>query len=324
MKKWWFSIVCLWMSFEVEAQNELFSRQYFLNNYLVNPAVGGINDYMDLRMSYSRQWTAIENSPKSLLLTFNTNLAREKDQVLRYSYADRKYVVGKGRLDYNGRKIKHGVGAKVTYDNVNVFSYTDMSVSYACHVPLNPYLTLAVGVGGGLSMSAMDLNDYYVGNEDDPLYQSGKRKEMTPLVEAGIWLYSSGPYIGGSFSRYMEDPYDEDGKTRYNNLYAVAGWQLYFSQFAFTPSVMYRNNGYTGDGLDVNAVLWYADLIWLGGSLRHLEDPSIHIGVLIKNTLEVNYTYDINKSSWGASHEIGVAFRIWKRADECKNKWYFR
>ena len=72
------------------AQNELFSRQYFLNNYLVNPAVGGIHDYMDARLSYSRQWTAIENSPSSVLLTFNTNLSKEKDQVLRYSYADRK------------------------------------------------------------------------------------------------------------------------------------------------------------------------------------------------------------------------------------------
>lgn len=147
---------------------------------------------------------------------------------------------------------------------------------------------------------------------------------MTPLVEAGIWIYTTGPYIGASMSRYMQDPYDEDNKTRYTNIYATAGWQLYFSDFSFTPSVMYRNNGYSGKGLDINAALWYADAVWFGASLRSLENPSVHIGVLIKNMLELNYTYDINKKNWGASHEIGVAFRIWNRANDSKNKWYFR
>lgn len=324
MKKWCISIILLLGGFAGNAQNELFSRQYFLNNFLVNPAVGGVNDYMDARLSYSRQWTAIENSPSSLMFTFNTNLAKEKDQVLRYSYADRKYKIGKGGISYNYRRIKHGIGFKATYDKVNVFSYTDLALSYACHVPLNPYLTLSAGVGAGVSLSALRLDDHYVGDPNDPLFQAGNRNEITPLVEAGLWLYSMGPYIGASFSRYMQDPYDEDGKTRYSNIYATVGWQIYFSEFTFIPSVMYRNNGYTGKGLDINAMLWYADVVWVGASLRSLENPSVHLGVLIKNTFELNYTYDINKRHWGASHEVGIAYRIWKRADECKNRWYFR
>ena len=170
----------------------------------------------------------------------------------------------------------------------------------------------------------MKIGDEYVGDVDDPLLKVGKRNEATPLVEAGIWLYSTGPFVGGSLSRYMKDPYDEDNKERYNNIYATAGWQLYFSRFAFVPSVMYKNDGYSGTGVDINAVLWYEDMVWIGGSLRKLENPSVHMGILLRNTIELNYTYDINKRDWGASHEIGVAYRIWKRADACKNKWYFR
>lgn len=324
MKKWCISIVLLFGGLICNAQNELFSRQYFLNNFLVNPAVGGINDYMDVRLSYSRQWTAIENSPSSLLFTFNTNLAKEKDQVLRYSYAEKKYKIGKGGVNNAYRRVKHGLGVKATYDKVNIFTYTDLALSYACHIPLNPYVTLSAGVGAGVSLSSMQLDDNYVGDVNDPLFNTGKRNEMTPLVEAGIWIYTTGPYIGASMSRYMQDPYDEDNKTRYTNIYATAGWQLYFNDFSFTPSVMYRNNGYSGKGLDINAVLWYADAVWFGASLRSLENPSVHVGVLIKNMLELNYTYDINKKNWGASHEIGVAFRIWNRANDCKNKWYFR
>ncbi|MDR1756563.1 MAG: PorP/SprF family type IX secretion system membrane protein [Culturomica sp.] len=306
------------------AQNELFSRQYFLNHYLMNPAVGGINDYMDLRASYSRQWTAIENSPTSMLLTFNTNLAREKDQVLRYSPFEKRYTVSKGGLDYYQRRIKHGVGTKIIYDKINGFTYTDVTVSYAAHVPLTGAWTLSAGVGGGMSMSAMDLTGRYLGDESDPLLNGGKRNEMVPLVEAGVWLYSTGPYIGASLTRYMEDPYDEEQKTRYMNIYATAGWQLPANQFVFVPSVMYKNDGYSGHNINVNAMLWFSDIAWAGASLRNLENPSVHVGLLWRNTLELNYTYDVNKSEWGGSHEIGIAYRIWNKADDCKNKWYFK
>lgn len=324
MKKWSIGIVFLLSCFCGKAQNELFSRQYFLNNYLVNPAVGGVNDYMDVRLSYSRQWAAIENSPRSVLFSFNTNLSKEKDEVLRYSFAERRYKVSKGRMSYNYRRVKHGLGVKATYDKVNVYSFTDALLSYACHVPLNPYITLSAGVGAGISLSSLNFGDDYVGDVSDPLFGTGKRNEMTPVVEAGLWLYTTGPYIGASLSRYMKDPYDEDGKTRYTNIYATVGWQFVFDRCSFVPSVMYRNNGYSGTGLDINAALWYADVVWFGASLRKLENPSVHAGVLIRNAFELNYTYDINKKHWGASHEVGVAFRIWKHANECKNKWYFR
>lgn len=323
MKKGCIIICFLCIACWCQAQHEVFSRQYFLNNYLVNPAVGGVNDYMDARLSYSRQWSSIENSPKSLLFSFHTNLAREKDQVLRYSYIDRKYMVSKGRY-YNDRRIKHGVGVKAIHDKVNVFTYTDVTLSYACHVPLTSYFTLSAGLGAGFSLASMDLGTHQVGDETDPLYHNGSRQEVVPLVEAGVWFYSTGPYIGGSFSRYMKDPYDEGGKIRYNNIYAVAGWQLYFDRFSLVPSVMYRNNGYSDAAIDINAMLWYADVVWIGGSLRDMKNASLHAGVLVANMFELNYTYDINASQWGASHEVGIAVRIWKKANECKNKWYFR
>ena len=316
-------VMCLCVTHCCFAQNELFSRQYFLNNYLVNPAVGGLNDYMDARLSYSKQWAAIDNSPQSILFTFNTNLAKEKDQVLRYSYAEKRYKIERGGIDHNYRRIKHGIGFKLIYDKVNVFTYTNALLSYACHVPLNPYFTLSVGIGGGLALSSMDLNDEYVGDITDPLYQTGKRTEFAPVVEAGLWLYSTGPFVGGSLSRYVENPYEAEGQTQ-NNIYAVAGWQLYVNQISFVPSVMYRHNEYTDTGIDVNVMLWYADVVWMGASLRNFENTSVHGGVLIKNMFELNYTYDVNGSEWGGSHEVGLAVRIWKRANECKNKWYFK
>lgn len=324
MKKIFNILVLLWVS-DLYAQPELFSRQYFLNNYLVNPAVGGVYDYMDARLSYSRQWTEIKDSPRSVLFTFNTNLSKEKDEILRYSYTDKRYKVMRGRLQSNDRRLKHGIGAKVVYDKVNVFSYTNTSISYACHVPLTSYWTISAGIAGGVTFSALDIGNEYVGNEDDPLLNRAKRNEVTAIFDAGVWIYSPGPYIGFSVNRAMENPYDEDSKNRYMSIYATAGWQLVYNEkFSFVPSVMYRNDGYSGTNIDLNAMLWFYETVWAGASLRRMENMSVHAGVLLGNRVEVNYTYDINKKKWGASHEIGVAYRIWRRANECKSKWYFR
>lgn len=324
MKGIWINIFLFFFVSFCHAQNEVFSRQYFLNNFLVNPAVAGVNDYMDLRLSYSRQWANIDNGPQSVLLTFNTNLARQKDQVLHYSDWDRRYKVIPRSVSDGPRRIKHGIGAKVIYDKINIFSYTDAALTYACHVPLNSWLTLSVGLSGGLSYTTMNIGDNYAGDLSDPVYTADARHEIIPMFGAGFWLYTTGPFLGASLDRYLKNPYDEDD-SNYMNVYATVGWQLPLGEETMlVPSALYRMNGYSEASVDVNARLIWKDMVWAGASLRHLEDWSAHLGVLLGNRIELNYTYDINKKEFGASHEIGIAYRIWQKMDACRNKWFFK
>lgn len=324
MKKLYINILFILLASFCDAQNEVFSRQYFLNNFLVNPAVAGVYDYMDLRLSYNRQWSKIDRAPQSILLTFHTNLSKEKDQVLNYSDAGRRYQVIPRSVSDGPRRIKHGVGVKMIYDKVNIFSFTDAALTYACHVPLNSWLTLSAGLSGGISYATMDIAGEYVGDINDPLFILSSRHEIIPMFSAGLWLYTSGPYLGASLDRYMQNPYDEED-ANYMNVYATFGWQLQVGEeTAFVPSVMYRMNGYSEGSVDINARLIWKETVWAGASLRHLEDWSAHMGLLIGNRVELNYTYDINRKEFGASHEIGVAYRIWQKMDVCRNRWYFK
>lgn len=307
-----------------KAQNEVFSRQYFLNNYLANPAVGGAYDYMDLRLSYSRQWTDIDRSPSSMILSFNTNLSREKDVVLRYSNRNQRYELGRANQGNAIRRIKHGVGTRVIYDKVNVFSNTTASLSYACHIPLSASYTASVGIAGGMVWSALDLGNQYIPDVSDPVLNVQKRKEIIPMVDAGVWIYSPTLYLGLSMSTLMSNPYDGEDKAKYLNYYATAGWKYVPSDyFTLVPSLMYRKNAYNGGMFDFNLRTVFRETVWIGATYRDFKEFSFHVGATFRELVEIHYTCDLNRKAFGLSHEVGIAYRIWSRARECQNRWYF-
>lgn len=327
MKVWVMLLLCsvvLLDSLVVRGQNELFSRQYFLNNYLVNPAVAGVYDYGDLRLGYSRQWSGIGSSPSSLMLTYHMNVSSQKDQVMRYSYREGRYRPGNRRTQYYGRRLKHGVGFRLIADRLHVFRNTGLSLSYACHVPLSPVWTLSAGFSGGAVLSALDAGDHNMADAGDPLLQ-GKRREWIPMVEAGLWLYTPALYLGASLSRLMDNPYEGSEAADGIKVYVTAGYRLLLSQaVSFIPAVMYRMDGYSDGYVDMNFRLVFHQMVWAGMSLRDMNALSFHAGLELRDWLDVAYTYELSSHGMGTSHEIALGFRLWGISRECKNKWYFR
>ena len=45
------------------AQQKPVYTQYILNNYIINPAITGIENYTDVKISYRNQWAGIEGAP---------------------------------------------------------------------------------------------------------------------------------------------------------------------------------------------------------------------------------------------------------------------
>ena len=52
-----------------EAQFRPHYTQYILNNYIVNPALTGIDNYIDVKMSMRNQWLGIDGAPKTFYAT---------------------------------------------------------------------------------------------------------------------------------------------------------------------------------------------------------------------------------------------------------------
>ena len=43
--------------------------QFMINDYAINPAIAGMNDYYQIKTSVRNQWVGIEDAPKTTLLS---------------------------------------------------------------------------------------------------------------------------------------------------------------------------------------------------------------------------------------------------------------
>ena len=58
------------------AQQRPHYTQYILNNYIINPAVAGIENYTDVKISHRHQWVGIQDAPVTTYLTIHGPLKR--------------------------------------------------------------------------------------------------------------------------------------------------------------------------------------------------------------------------------------------------------
>ena len=62
---------------KISAQQKPYYTQYILNNYILNPALTGIENYTDIKLSYRNQWTGIDGSPVTVYLSAHTPLGKK-------------------------------------------------------------------------------------------------------------------------------------------------------------------------------------------------------------------------------------------------------
>jgi type IX secretion system PorP/SprF family membrane protein len=59
------------LTLNVIAQQLPHYTQYVLNNYIINPAVAGIENYTDVKISHRHQWVGIDGAPVTTYLTIH-------------------------------------------------------------------------------------------------------------------------------------------------------------------------------------------------------------------------------------------------------------
>src|SRR3954462_583016 len=59
------------------AQQKPHYTQYILNQYIINPALTGIENYTDVKLSHRHQWVGIQDAPVTTYLTVHTPLGKK-------------------------------------------------------------------------------------------------------------------------------------------------------------------------------------------------------------------------------------------------------
>ncbi len=336
-------LLSIFISSQMNAQAKPSYTQYILNNFILNPAISGIENYTDIKMSYRNQWTAIEGAPTTNYFTVHCPLGKNDSRTNINSF-DIKGVNPRGKeywSDYTAPDPHHGIGFTAVNDKSGYINRWTMNVTYAYHLPLSAKTSMSVGFSAGMSSINLDRSKIDFGGMDpnDPAigYTNNELKKIKPEMGIGCWLYSPSYFAGFSVLNIIP------GKNKFvlNNKYGDSFTPNYFltggyrfnigEDFNLIPSFMYQYWKPQLSGLHINTKLQYRDIGWAGASCRIsdlISGYSGMIGLKIANAVNLSYSYELafNNSLvnyTGNTHEILIGFIIGNTyGDSCpRNVW---
>ncbi|MFD3002321.1 type IX secretion system membrane protein PorP/SprF [Pontibacter toksunensis] len=317
-----FCIVCCfcWCT-AVFAQQRPQHTQYFQNNFLLNPAVAGIENYTDVRSGFRSQWVGMEGAPTTFYTSVHTALNKNDRNSPRFGTG--RPSSSTSSANKNNRfyvRPHHGIGAVAQMDNSGLLSTFSFNLNYAYHIPLTKSLNLSGGVAAGILKQWISRKNVDVLIQDDPFLtvERGNRNKLD--LGLGIWLYSRDFYVGVSGMQLVKSLGDvgSDGKPLAElqpHYYATAGLRLRVGeQVTFTPSVMAKLAAGGLPAVDINAKATYNERFWAGASYRHNDAVAAMLGIYVNHFIDVSYSHDFTTSDLNRvsanSHEVVVGIKL--------------
>lgn len=300
----------------VYAQQKPQYTQYLFNNYLLNPAFAGIDNYTDIKVGHRSQWTGLQGAPTTNYVSINTPIGKTILQQadtskLRGSLFGHNTVLGKPH---------HGVGLLFLNDKAGLINQNNLYASYAYHLKLSNQLNLSTGITAGLDFTSLNTSLVTLENPNDVAVQNGYNGIWRPDVTAGILLYNSHFYAGVSVQQLLNqtffDTNDLSVKSKtIPHLLLNFGYTLAWGDdFIFVPSLLFKIVKPVPTSFDVNMKLLFKNKLWLGTSYRRNDSFGILAGLSIHQRFNIGYAYDISTSPLNVvtngSHEVVLGIML--------------
>lgn len=340
MKRAFFCGLFLSVVINSNAQQRPHYTQYILNNYILNPALSGIENYTDIRVSGRDQWVGISGAPQTAYVSIHGAIGKKDLKTTATSFQ----VPGTNPRgssyweNYTASGSHHGAGFVAVNDRTGLISRFSANASYAYHLGLSPRTNLAAGFAGGISKITYDRSKATPINGADPALGNANSvfTKVRPDLSAGLWLYAAEYFVGLSAQQvipqkldFIDDPAYSQNKL-VPHVFATAGYRFLMSDdINALPSVMLKYVPASVEKVqfDLNLKLQYQDLFWLGGSCRFRDGYAGMVGLNVGNTFNVGYSYDYTTSGLNnynrGTHELIIGFLIGNRyGDTCpRNVW---
>lgn len=321
----------------VTAQQRPHYTQYVLNNYILNPALSGIENYTDVKMSARKQWMGLKGAPETFYFSIHGALGKADYKTSATSFnIPGENPRGKSYWEnYTASDPHHGIGFFMVNDRTGLYNRFQADVSYACHIGLSPRTNMSAGFSGGISKISYDRSKATPVDPYDPaLGNSNSLYKLTPDLNAGIWIYSADYFIGIAAQQVLPHQVSLTGNSpgfeEVTHLFTTAGYRLGLNDdINLLPSVMikYIPSSALAPQFDLNVKAQFRDLFWIGGSCRIKEGFAAMLGLNVANTFNLGYSYDLSTTKLNTvsrgTHEMIVGFLIGNRyKDTCpRNIW---
>jgi type IX secretion system PorP/SprF family membrane protein len=322
MKKFLLLTSLLVLPFWLVAQQKSQYSQYMINNYLLNPALTGIEDYTDVKLGYRNQWSGVNGAPITFYLSGHTRLSGKAKSTKATLSGQNKPVAFAPEAPLNGihRKVKphHAIGGILLRDQIGPFSRTEASASYAYHLPLASNLRLATGTSLGIISQSLRPEVMNFANPSDNAAAGWSK--LSPNLSTGLWLYSDNFYAGASATQLFAnatatDDQPADDNALRNHYFITTAYKYSPSpKLALVPSILIKWVQPLPVSVDYNLRVVYDANYWAGFSYRQQDSFIIIAGLTLSKRFDFGYAYDLGVSSLSSqsagSHEIVLGLRL--------------
>ena len=277
---------------DLKAQQLPQYTQYMLNQFAINPAFAGKEEFAEVRSDNRYQWIGITDAPRTYVLTVNGPL-----------------------------KTKNmGLGLNVFTDIVGPTRRVGINLSYAYHIKLNEETKLGMAVSAGVLQWGIDGHKLILHDSGDDNLLVQYQTTYVPDFGAGLLLHHKKYYLGVAIPQIYQSKInlypgvETKGKLiTHFNVNAAYKFDL-GDDFKIEPSFLLKYATPAPFKLDVGARVIYKEQIWLGAAYRHHDAYTALLGFMYKNYLMIGYSYDfpttnIRKYSSG-THEIMLGLRF--------------
>ena len=292
--------------------------QYIFNNFILNPAISGIENYIDVKAGYRSQWQGLDGAPETSYISIHAPLGKN------FLYGTSTSVPQSGGTNPNSRSYvqtymasepHHGIGFHAVSDKAGPISRTDVNATYAYHMGLSANVNLSLGVAAGVSKIYLDRSKITLENPVDQAIGTGSYDQLKPDLSAGVWLYGPRYFAGAAAQQLLSSPISFSDDAAYNqgkkvpHIFISAGYKVYLGDdFAAMPSAMVKIVSPVPASIDVNLKLAYRDKFWMGASYRKDDAFSAMAGFNVGSFMNLGYSYDFTTSGLNTvsngSHEI--------------------
>lgn len=278
--------------------------QYMMNGLAINPAYAGSRDVLSGTILYREQWVGFEGAPKIFSLGVHMPMKNEK--------------VALGLIAYNR--------------NVGIENSTGLFGNYAFRIRLGKG-KLAFGLKGGFDYYTEQLDKISLHDpSSDAAYEGNKEHLFLPNFGFGMYFSNSNYFAGVSIPAFLN--YNSRGKLANSglgsyNMLLTGGYLFKISDvFKMKPSTLLKYKYQTSIqyDLNLNAIFFKNDLLWIGASYRNKESVVGLIEIQVSRKLRLGYSYDYSigplRGYNSGSHEVMIRYE-WRDKIDTLNPLYF-
>ncbi|MCF6335516.1 MAG: type IX secretion system membrane protein PorP/SprF [Spirochaetales bacterium] len=265
--------------------------QYMFSGLVLNPAYAGRNEYSSFTTMYRDQWVNVPGAPK--LTTFT------------------------GQTGFKDKNI--GVGLMVSEDRIGVHGNLSVYGSYSYYIKFPSGAKLSMGLQGGIDILRSQWFLLNTMDPNDPVF-NGSEVNYMPNFGAGVFYFKKDYYIGVSvpyiLANQKANTEDFFRDVRHSRNYYLTGGKVFDVgvKLKFKPSFLLRIEDNMPLAIDLNANLYYDEIIDIGVSYRQGDAVIGILGLQLNKYLKFSYAYDYIISKLNAytngSHELMLQYRI--------------